>query len=192
MIDHKDGDGAKSTHANKKPSLVCRGISNIKYYFQQRSAEKKKESAIDRAAQSTARATWAIAFLTVVTIVVGVSQYFTFNRQLSVMQDQLKIMEADQRPWISLEMQIDGPLTHNVIGWQLLIKYNLKNIGKSPADDVDFLAVIIPADPPRPNNDGSPKAWATPTAAIDTAVDNACKKNRSFGARWPRANYVSK
>ncbi|WP_315706616.1 MULTISPECIES: hypothetical protein [unclassified Bradyrhizobium] len=56
----------------------------------------------EKAARSTARATWAIALLSLVTIVVGVLQYITFGKQLTVMQGQLDAMLRDQEPHIVL------------------------------------------------------------------------------------------
>jgi hypothetical protein len=141
----------------------------------------------------TALATATIALLTWSLSEDSRRQADAANDQFKVIQGQLKVMEADQRPWISLEMQMDGPLIHDAIGWQLLIKYNLKNVGKSPADDVDFLAIIIQADPPRPNNNGSPKEWTNPTAVINatllarTGEGQIMFPNEQLG-KWWRAN----
>lgn len=98
------------------------------------------------------------------------------------MRGQLDAMEADRRPWISLDMQADGPLIHDALGWRLIINYTLKNIGKSPADDVDFLAFMIPWDKPRPNNDGSAKELDTPTSSIKSFTSDACKESDTFKA----------
>jgi hypothetical protein len=77
----------------------CTG--NVQSYFQHRRAKKQKESSTDRATNSLARATWFIAVLTLAIAGVGFSQYFTFERQLEVMQGQLDEMQAEQRPWIN-------------------------------------------------------------------------------------------
>jgi hypothetical protein len=64
----------------------------------------------ERAAISTARATWAIAALTLATMVVGIFQYVTFGRQLSVMQGQLDAMMRDEQPRLRLLTEImPGP-----------------------------------------------------------------------------------
>lgn len=133
LTDNDAGDGAKFTCAHKKPNWILRCIRKIKRYFQRRRAEKKKEDATDRAARSTANATWAIAFLTIVTICVGISQYVIFGRQLSVMQGQLNEMEASQRPWVSVEATGVGPIqfTKPLAAW-IPFSITLKNVGHSP------------------------------------------------------------
>ena len=75
--------------------------------------------------------------LTAAIAVGGVISAVIFWRQLSVMQGQLDVMEADQRPWVSLAAipTIASPLRYLVAGnWvtvDLLI--SLKNTGKTPA-----------------------------------------------------------
>jgi hypothetical protein len=53
--------------------------------------------------------------LTGVIALTGVIGAIIFNNQLSVMQGQLDVMRADQRPWVSLNMQADGPLVHDAM-----------------------------------------------------------------------------
>lgn len=137
LIDSEDSDQTNHPRTQRKPNWIFRAISKIYSHFHLHRAEKKKESAADRAATSTARATWAIAFLTVVTIGVGVSQYVIFSRQLTVMQGQLNAMDADQRPWVSVfpkdGLSIIEPLTFDTKnGATMRIAYKLRNTGKSP------------------------------------------------------------
>ncbi|MGC1777090.1 MAG: hypothetical protein WBB34_04035 [Xanthobacteraceae bacterium] len=112
----------------------ARCVAKIKRKLQERRAEKKKQGAADRAAHSTARATWAIAFFTLVTIAVGASQYVTFNRQLGVMQGQLDAMNAERRPWVfATNISISRPVVHDGEGLHISLKFDLRNGGHSPA-----------------------------------------------------------
>ncbi|WP_429344737.1 hypothetical protein [Paraburkholderia sp. GAS42] len=113
--------------------------------------------------------------------VTGVIGAIIFNNQLSVMQGQLNVMRADQRPWISLSMQADGPLVHDATGWSFLVKYSVANVGKSPAANVDFVATMIPWGPPQPNSDGSPTTFPDATADIHAATENICNAMEGFG-----------
>lgn len=109
-----------------------------------------------------------------VVAITGVIGAIIFNNQLSVMQGQLDVMRAEQRPWISLSMQADGPLAHDGNGWNFLIKYDVTNVGKSPAIDVDFLATMIPWGPPQPRNDGTPTMFPDVTADVHAATESIC------------------
>jgi hypothetical protein len=120
-----------------KPSRLSRAIENIKGYFEKSRAEKQKKGPEDRAATSTARATWAIAFLTLATIGVGISQYVIFDHQLKVMQGQLDVMHADQRPWIYITPPEAGaPAMVDERGFHFSIKFGFKSAGKEPASRV--------------------------------------------------------
>jgi hypothetical protein len=120
--------------------------------------------------------------LTAVIAVVGIIGAIIFNNQLSEMRTasgltsrQLALMEADQRPWIALEMQLDDPLTNDASGSHLIVKYTLNNVGKSPAVAVDFMATMIPWGDRQPNPPPPPGYSVTiPTEAINTAVETIC------------------
>jgi hypothetical protein len=84
-----DQDSRDQPHAPggaEKPRRIARGIAAIESHLEKRRSEKKQQTATDRAARSTARATWAIAILTAATICVGISQYVIFSRQLGEMR----------------------------------------------------------------------------------------------------------
>jgi hypothetical protein len=57
---------------------------------------------------------------------------------------------ADQRPWISLDVQPVGSLAYDALGWDagtrwhIPLKYTLKQIGKTPATNVSVFGEIIP------------------------------------------------
>lgn len=95
VADHRDvatnSSGDKRSITNRfRAALDRRRVHNVNL----QPAEK--------AARSTAWATWAIAVLSLATIVVGVLQYITFGKQLMVMQGQLDAMLRDQEPHIVL------------------------------------------------------------------------------------------
>jgi hypothetical protein len=160
-----DDNSSNETHTprdRQKPSWVSRCISQVKSYRHQRRTEKYHESATDRSARGTARATWAIAVLTLVTIGVGVSQYIIFSRQLDemratressdsamaaqlkVMADQLNQMDIGQRPWVRLTKVIPLYLLVQETGIIIGLEYHAKNIGHSPAEGVYTTGKVFP------------------------------------------------
>ena len=68
---------------------------------------------------------------------------------------QIDLMKTDQRPWISLDMLPEGPLVRDVNGWNFIVRYTLNNAGKSPAFNVDFIAVMVPLAEVQPNRTAS-------------------------------------
>jgi len=97
------------------------------------------------------------------------------NRQWAVANGQLGVMQADQRPWVSLDMQIDSPLIRDASGLNFLVKYTMNNVGKSPAFDVDFLAKMIPIGEAQPNAPPPSFSFRFPEETVDVAVEEACK-----------------
>jgi len=77
-----------------KPSWLVQKIIEIERYFYRDRANSQQHNAADRAHHRTANATVAIAILTLVLVGVGVSQAIVFNRQLTVMDGQLKEMKS--------------------------------------------------------------------------------------------------
>jgi hypothetical protein len=98
LDDRKTSEPHNPPPPQTQPNWIVRRVQEIKGYLQERRAKKKKQNPVDRAATSTARATWAIAVLTAVTIGVGWSQYRIFDRQLTVMQGQLDEMKQSFAP----------------------------------------------------------------------------------------------
>jgi transposase-like protein len=123
-----------------KPSRFARSIQYFKGYLEKRRAKKAKQNPVDRAATSTARATWAIAILTAVTIGVGWSQYRIFDRQLTVMRGQLDAMEADQRPWLRPKIIEMEPLAITEKNISFGVTFEFINSGKSPATQIGHSA----------------------------------------------------
>ena len=92
----------------EKPGRVARGVGTVQRYLEKRRTEKKQQTAADRAARSTARATWAIAFLTIATIGVGIAQFHIYRGQLDEMRatreggdksmaDQMNVMRTQAK-----------------------------------------------------------------------------------------------
>ena len=94
MSNHKGGNATKPPKGITQPVWILRRLKKIQRPLQRGRAKDDKHDSVEHAANSTAWATWAIAFLTFVTIGVGISQYITFNRQLTVMQSQLDEMRS--------------------------------------------------------------------------------------------------
>src|ERR1700730_7155268 len=92
----------------------------------------------------TALATCVIAGFTVLLYCVGINQWHTFQGQLAIMQGQMDVMKADQRPWIKIEQIApkDSPMFGGLMfhgpkfGGILPLHFLLKNVGHSPAFDV--------------------------------------------------------
>jgi hypothetical protein len=115
LDNEQDAPEPQAIAAQPKPSWRTRVIENFKCYLQERRSQKKKQTPTDRAAISTARATWAIAILALVTVGVGISQYVIFNRQLNVMKGQLDVMLRDEEPHFVLTEKLAPPIFHPVV-----------------------------------------------------------------------------
>jgi hypothetical protein len=75
--------------------------------------------------------------------VTGVIGALIFNNQLSVMQGQLSEMQAERRPWISIEVTGHSGIVWEERGARLSVVFKLKNVGKAPATNVFFEAKAI-------------------------------------------------
>jgi hypothetical protein len=130
-LDDKAGsDEGQHPSRDRHPNRVWRSIGTVRRYFEQRRTEKAHETAIDRATRSTKRATWIIAIATIVTGAIAYSQF-------RIMRGQLDQMQADQRPWVVLNEDID-PKVLNISFVEAgavanFSAFSIKNIGKSPA-----------------------------------------------------------
>lgn len=58
---------------------------------------------------------------------------------------------ADNRPWVSVDIQVAGPLTWGKDGGNLPLKFTLRNTGRTPALDVDVYTDIRPWAGPHPD-----------------------------------------
>lgn len=150
MADQQDGDEPRSPREPPVIPLWPWCVAEIKRKLHERRAERKKETGQDRFSRRTANATVAIAVLAVVAAVLG-------GLQWKVMQGQLAAMEADQRPWLSINtLNIAGPLNYDdknpIKGfaneqfkrWHADISYSVSNVGRSPAGNVEQMTMLAP------------------------------------------------
>lgn len=146
-------------------------------------AEERRHWTIQNWAQGIIAVVSVLGFFgAVITVCLSYKAFRESQRQADAAQVQVKIMQDEQRPWISLELQPEGPLTRDSNGWNFIVKYALNNVGKSPAFDVDFYAVMIPlGDVQRnpPPREGF--SFALPTEAIHAAAEAICRVQE----RWP-------
>jgi len=102
----------------------------------------------------TAIGVGAYTVLTSVIVIFSVVQYGEIHRfnkrqlrfftdQVSIMRGQLAEMQVEQRPWISLEMEIGGPLIFLDSGGRMVINVTLKNWGKQPAKHVSIFPRFV-------------------------------------------------
>jgi hypothetical protein len=86
-----------------------------------------------------ARSTAYLAVFTVGLILVSVAQWYVLHGQQVIMQGQLNAMEADQRPWIKIDVfpgalqVVLGPTDDNGPWLMFHPHFKMTNIGKSPA-----------------------------------------------------------
>jgi hypothetical protein len=124
----------------------------------------------------------AAVFLTAIAVVASIvaaifagRAYETARGQQNIMQGQLTEMQSEDRPWISIEMKPSGDLRHDASGWHFIIKYVLNNVGKSPAVDADFMAIMIPWQNPQPILPPSFGFSAGfPTTSVENATSSVC------------------
>ncbi len=97
----------------------------------------------------TALATCVIAGFTILIYCVGRYQWHTFEGQLTAMQGQLNVMEADQRPWVRPKVMKLAPFV--ISGHKLSFGITLEffNSGKSPAVNVNYSQGFVSMNYPR-------------------------------------------
>lgn len=111
--------------------------------------ENSKGNALARYTLSLTIATWIIAGAAILNFLASLLQWSVLNstekamqRQVGVMQNQLAVMVADQRPWIKVEATIAGPFTFfEPAGFADMPRhFTLTNVGHSPAFNVRLTA----------------------------------------------------
>lgn len=93
-------------------------------------------------------------------------------------------MIAEQRPWVSVDAEVAGPLAFSAEGWDagvrwhIPLKYRLHNLGKTPATNVSFFAQIIPFTishwPVSKVKDGIPQGQPIPGTDIAKEFEAVC------------------
>lgn len=107
-------------------------------------------------------------------------------------------MVAQQRPWISVDVEIASPLAYDDAGWDagirwhIALKYRLHHLGKTPATNVSFFGEIIPFTishwPANMVKDGIPQGVPIDGTDVAKEIETVCsfpesmsKFNMGFG-----------
>lgn len=142
------GDKARKRHRPPKKSSVVRILRAFKRRYDVRKRRHQTEHQSNE--RMMARWTRNVGLFTLAAGFIGVITAGIFKWQLDAMQGQLQIMRMDQRPWVSLGVDIAGPLAHDSVDgeygirWHIPLKYRVENVGKTPALHVSFFAHILP------------------------------------------------
>jgi hypothetical protein len=100
------------------------------------------------------------------------------------MQGQLNVMEVNQRPWVSLNVELVSSLSYDAQGWDAgvrwhgIVRYQTNNVGKRPATDIGVFGEIIPFTishwkTTRIKN-GIPKGAPIPGTDVEKEISNIC------------------
>ena len=98
---------------------------------------KETESKLDKDMVFWTR---AVGIFTALLVISSVLQYCAMRGQQNVMQGQLDEMQADDRPWIKTTVQFTAPINFNSPRTLTQITVTIKNVGNSPAFDVEPVA----------------------------------------------------
>jgi hypothetical protein len=98
--------------------------------------QKEFEERLKRSERWMIALTGAIAVSAIGSVIVG---YF----QWSVMRGQLNEMRIAQRPWVSADVQIAGPLVFEANGSAIPLKLTLKNTGHTPATRILAIPILF-------------------------------------------------
>jgi hypothetical protein len=118
-------------------------------------------------------AAWVALFAAIGSVFGAGASWYQFKAS----REQLQAMKFDQRPWISLEMQPEGPLVRDENnGMAYTFGYRLNNVGRSPAFNVMFTATMMPLANPqeRPPAFGG-FSYPEPNEALRRTVAQACQ-----------------
>jgi hypothetical protein len=151
---HKNGahyrrGNNSSQHLARLVALISKTQRNTDKAPTDQNYENSKGNALARYTLSLTIATWIIAGAAILNFGASLLQWSVLNstekamqRQVGVMQNQLAVMVADQRPWIKIEATIAGPLTFfESAGFaDMPMHFILTNVGHSPAFNVRLTA----------------------------------------------------
>src|SRR5579862_1245991 len=89
----------------------------------------------------------ALVFFTALLVGASIAQWCAINRQASITEDQIRV---SGRPWVSLDVTVAGDLIFEPNGSaNILVRYNLKNAGHSPAVEVQTRLLLFHKTPAR-------------------------------------------
>ncbi|MGC1861542.1 MAG: hypothetical protein WA733_10565 [Methylocystis sp.] len=191
LQDAGGGDGSQRPSQENNRNWIGRHINKIRSYFQNRRAKKREMTSSDRAALRTSNASLASAAFTAAVVAVGVFQYFTFDNQLRVMQGQLDVMKAGQRPWIKIDV-VAGALKFNPQSGDATFQYGfrIRNVGNSVAVGVRVDAkVIAPPFDGRAFDDVAAAQEAFCAATIANKATEYADKNHEGINLFPNESY---
>ncbi|MGH6836302.1 MAG: hypothetical protein ACREC9_12315 [Methylocella sp.] len=94
----------------------------------------------------TAIATVAIAVWTYFVAQYAADQSKIIRKQLTIMQGQLDAVEADQRPWLKVDIGVKDFIFDANKDVYIDLSIKLKNIGKSPAQNIQESFILVPTD----------------------------------------------
>lgn len=94
---------------------------------------------------------------------IGADQSRDMQKSIAAAEKSAEIAEraviAAHRPWVKVDIQVGGPIIYNVNGANFTLKYILKNIGHSPATNVNVSPrVIFPILDPEVTENFNPRA----------------------------------
>lgn len=118
-----------------------------------------------------------IATFTLWLVIIGAWQGWQLQRTVELGREEFI---ANQRPWVSVEVDLASDLAYDGEGWNagtrwhIKLGYRLKNLGKTPATNVSFFAEIVPFVishfPKSTIKDGIPQ-MLTPVPGTDVAKE---------------------
>lgn len=108
----------------------------------------------------------------------------------------IKQPDSPDRPWVSIEIEIAGPLAHDAVGWDAGVRWHvpfrfkLTNTGNSPAIGVDFYGEIRPfmvshwpADRVKDGvPQGEPIPGTNPVEVLKTICESQASMRTHFGS----------
>ncbi len=161
MSSKPEGESQENREKNEPKKRHRPVIVRIFSAFGRRYRARKRHYDKEHTDERMVRWTRNVGWFTSALVVVGVLTAIIFWHQLDVMQGQLNLMGADERPWISIEnLSISSDLSYDSAGWEfgkrwhITLTYQLKNYGKTPATHVVFWAHVVPIVRRHLDNDG--------------------------------------
>mgnify|MGYP001384188117 CR=1 FL=1 len=134
MVDASSSAQVKPESKKPRRPLWTRFIHYSIRQARKRKAEKKPEAPADKAARRTANATIAIAFFTLVLVIVSYFQWMEIHHSSG---DTQQILEVQTRPWLGLNGDKATVVWNSFNGKSATIAFriNLSNYGHAPALD---------------------------------------------------------
>jgi hypothetical protein len=154
-VDDRDARNQQGSPRHREPRQFVSFVGQLHRRIQQRRAEahheEPHEAPLVTVTRRLVRVTWGLVFVGFCSIGAALLQWNAMRDQVTAFQNSILI---DQRPWVSIDLfEIAGPLSYDdkdwTFGnrWHVLVKYRLKNYGKTPAAHVMFWTHMFPDVP---------------------------------------------